>query len=926
MAAAKFFAEAEVDIEEHLEAQAKDIDTRTLLLQANIRGFLSRQTHNFSTNTQHSINDRHGEDASLPQIGKGILETKHHSIQNLPGLGVKNSTDPGNNLQINNPWNLESCHTDASSDLNLHISTESLDLVKSTPEELDCKLEQVAKDLTQQFYFPAAPWWSDIPLEYESKNLCTVCSHINFDTLLHTTYPYMYEPPIPLGNLQIISNKTECASCRLLTHLASISLKTTVESLRYDTAACAVDCQLCGDPEWARCLTRIRQICLRLTLSLPGQKQKVLTVGRIQQILQSSEHPPEQKFNDVRLVKNQIDLDLIKAWIRLCEEEHDTTQLLSNEINPSFPTEPSDLHSPSAMITESCQPAKSNEASSCLTVIDVRKEYLVDVLPEVRYVALSYVWGGPQTFQNVLKTRQALYLPHGISMINDAISYTIRDAMRLVALLGERYLWVDSLCICQDDMDNKMTQISNMGNIYGQAMLTIVAAYGESAQAGLPGVRPFSRNSIQHTEVVQNILLANEILHLDEELLKSYWNTRGWTYQEKELSKRCLIFGENQVYFQCNRKEFKEDSGLRDVAYAKSRALRIRGEKHPIWNSYRRAVVSFTKRTFSFEMDVIHAFQGIASLFQPAFKGDFLFGLPETALDAALLWQPYSPTRRRIDHKSGSPLFPSWSWAGWVGEIRYPWSKHLIDDVSMVEWQYTDGVHRQIGFCNSSELRAPKSRTNSTWEYVGPPIHRTPYYYRPEEPNLWCLHPVAAKDKRHDRILIQPNHHYLTFKAYVATLCISTTHTDFNLDPVASCTPNAHILCPVSILDNDGFAAGTIYLPGHESTILLNQKYEIVCLSRRRSDSDDGRLPPPAPEDGFKDTPRHVTIYPVGQSLQVARMPYDPRRYNMHKPWPLYNVMLIRREKDVAHRVAIGLMHVTAFLQAKPVKKLITLA
>jgi Heterokaryon incompatibility protein (HET) len=927
MAAAEFFAEAEVDTEEHLEARAKDIDARTLLLQANIRGFLSRQRHIFSTDTRHSVNDRHGEDATSPQTGEGILEAKRHSVQNLPGLGVSNSTDPGKDSQINNLLNIESRHTDATGDLNLRISTKILDLITPTPEELDCKLEQAAKDSTQNSHFPAAPWWTDIPLDYESKNLCTVCSHIKFDTLLHTTDPYMYERPIPLGNLQNISKKTGCACCRLLTHLASILLKTSVESLRYDTAACAVDCHLCDDPEWARCMTRIRQICLRLTLSLPHQKQKVHTFGRIQQILQNSEHPPEQKFNDVRLVKNQIDLDLIKSWIRVCEEEHNSTQLLSNEIHSSLlPTEPPDVHSPSALITESCQPAKLNETSFHLTIIDVREECLVDVLPEVRYVALSYIWGGPQTFQNVLKTRQSLYLPHGVSLINDAIPYTIRDAMRLVALLGEEYLWVDSLCICQDDMDDKMGQIGNMGNIYSQAMLTIVAAYGESAQAGLPGVRPFSRNIIQHTELVQNILLANEILHLDEELLQSYWNTRGWTYQEKELSKRCLIFGGNQVYFQCNRKEFKEDSGFRDVAYAKSRALRIRGETQPIWNSYRRAVVSFTKRTFSFETDVVHAFQGVASLFQPAFKGDFLFGLPETALDAALLWQPYSPTHRRIDNKTGSPLFPSWSWAGWVGKIRYPWSKHLLDDVSRVEWQYTDGVHSQIGFCNSSELRAHKSCRHSTWEHVVPPTRGTPYYYQPEEPNLWCLHPVATKDERHDRILIQPSYHYLTFKAYVATLCISTTHRDFNLDPVASCTPDAHTLCPVSILDNDGFAAGTIYLPGHESTILSNQKYEIVCLSRRRSDYDVRGFPPPTPEDDFKDTPGHVTIYPVGESLQVARMTYDPRRYNMHKPWPLYNVMLIRREKDVAYRVAIGLMHVTAFLQAQPVKKLITLA
>ena len=625
-------------------------------------------------------------------------------------------------------------------------------------------------------------------------------------------------------------------------------------------------------------------------------------------------------------------MDLITSWIRVCEEEHSSTQLLVNTIRPSFlPTIPTDIHDPSVLITESCQSAKLNDTSFHLTVINVREECLVDVLPEVRYVALSYVWGGPQTFQNVLERRQSLHLPYSISLNNDTIPYTIRDAIRLVALLGEKYLWVDSLCICQDDIDDKMRQIGNMGNIYSQAMLTIVAAHGECAHAGLPGLRSFSRKSIQHTELVQNILLANEISHLDDILLQSHWNTRGWTYQENELSKRCLIFGEHQVYFRCNRKEFKEDSGLRDVAQGFQRAFRIRGEKHPIWNSYRRAVKSFTKYNFSFEADVIHAFQGVASLLQPAFKGDFLFGLPETELDVALLWQPDSSIHRRVDKMTDLPLFPSWSWAGWVGRIRYPQPKHLLDDASRVEWQYTDRMQGHVGFCNSDELRAPKSGKHSAWEHMIPNNVGTPYYYQTEKPNLWCLHPVATKDERHDRILNLPGCHHLIFKAYIDTFCISMTHESFSFDPVASCTPNAHILCPVKILDNDGFAAGTLYLPGHESTIVSSQKYENVCLSRRRSDGsssldNDFRGSPPPALDDFKDIPGRVTLYPVGTSLATERLTYDPRRYNKQKPWPLYNVMLIRREKDIAFRVAVGLIHVTAFVQAQPVKKIITLA
>lgn len=46
----------------------------------------------------------------------------------------------------------------------------------------------------------------------------------------------------------------------------------------------------------------------------------------------------------------------------------------------------------------------------------------------------------------------------------------------------------------------------------------------------------------------------------------------------------------------------------------------------------------------------------------------------------------------------------------------------------------------------------------------------------------------------------------------------------------------------------------------------------------------------------------------------------------MRKPWLLYNVMMIRRDTGMASRIALGTMYVTAFVQAKPVMKVIILA
>jgi Heterokaryon incompatibility protein (HET) len=69
---------------------------------------------------------------------------------------------------------------------------------------------------------------------------------------------------------------------------------------------------------------------------------------------------------------------------------------------------------------------------------------------------------------------------------------TVKDAIDLVESLGERYLWVDSLCIVQDDDEWKCSQINNMASIYANSHLTIIAADGDSSDYGLRGLRGIS--------------------------------------------------------------------------------------------------------------------------------------------------------------------------------------------------------------------------------------------------------------------------------------------------------------------------------------------------------------------------------------------------------------------------------------------------
>ena len=656
----------------------------------------------------------------------------------------------------------------------------------------------------------------------------------------------------------------------------------------------------------------MRYLCLKLTISLPSEEEEV-RYGSIQQIFTSGERPPGQNRNDSRLVRDQIDLELVKCWLDTCKQQHNSMHLQRNSFRASFlPTIPTDIHDPTAIIFQPCQPTLGRAIASSITLIDIKRECLIDMPSRTAYVALSYVWGGPQHFQNNRSRQRNLYNPGSITVEDEAIPRTIQDAIWLAAQLGAKYLWVDSLCICQDDIENKMNQIANMGIIYSQALFTIIAASGSNASAGLPGVRAFSRNSVQHIEHVQGMVLANELSSVEDIIPQSYWSSRGWTYQEKELSTRHLIFCKSHAFFQCNQTIFKEDSGLRNHGPKFRRARRLRGDKTPIWNSYQRAVVEYTKRNMSDESDIINAFQGVLNLLQPAFRGEFLFGLPETELDAALLWQPTSVIRRRVDPETKAPLFPSWSWAGWVGEVAYRWTRHQLDDISRVYWQSTDSESGNSRFCTSNELRAPRYGDHDGWQYV-PNSRGPPYYYQHGTPEIWCLHPVAPKDERSNYILIQPGTHRLIFKAYTAF---------FRISPIIRTLPGTPYVC--GIFDRDGFQAGRMYMTTQCIETLKDDFQELVCLSRRRyGQMDEG--PAPQSSDDFSNIPGRPTLYPCYFS-NLSGGEFDPRRYNMHKPWSLYNVMMIGWDKGVAYRIAIGLLNVTAFVQAKPVKKVITLA
>ena len=146
---------------------------------------------------------------------------------------------------------------------------------------------------------------------------------------------------------------------------------------------------------------------------------------------------------------------------------------------------------------------------------------------------------------------------------SEAVSFpkTITDAMIVACWLDIPYLWVDALCIQQDDYADKAKIIANMGAIYSNADLTIVASTNRNPSEGLPGVTSVHRSQEQIVERFQGIQLA-VAFHDPRKPLSdvetSVWNTRGWTYQERQLSQRVVYFTDTEMCFTCPHTTYYE--------------------------------------------------------------------------------------------------------------------------------------------------------------------------------------------------------------------------------------------------------------------------------------------------------------------------------------------------------------------------------
>lgn len=309
------------------------------------------------------------------------------------------------------------------------------------------------------------------------------------------------------------------------------------------------------------------------------------------------------------------------------------------------------------------------------------------VHPPVKYAALSYCWGSLQPLMLNSNTAERLYA--GIPI--EELPQTFQDAFWLAAELNVPYLWIDSLCILQDDLDDWVRESSQMCDIYGNAYLTMAATRARNSYEGFLGPRseptiiiiPLRAKGI--SGMVAACLLPYKLVAEPARVMDmedAPLSKRAWVIQERYLSPRTLHFADSQTYFECNLCFTTEDGRCNQMhpfegeyTIGIGSALDEKGRHMRAW---RYIVERYTRRSLTLEDDKLPAISGLAARFaisipsegaQSVPSDSYLAGLWKGDLLRGLCW--------KIDYHyslggvSSSYRAPSWSWASVNSSVDY---------------------------------------------------------------------------------------------------------------------------------------------------------------------------------------------------------------------------------------------------------------
>ncbi|TKA36474.1 hypothetical protein B0A54_13475 [Friedmanniomyces endolithicus] len=358
-------------------------------------------------------------------------------------------------------------------------------------------------------------------------------------------------------------------------------------------------------------------------------------------------------------------LDLAHSWLKTCQASHDECK--------SRPLKP--LAAPSRLLW--VPPCGSD-----VTNLAVREARLGEYQPGVPYISLSHRWGSPA--QLLLKTtnRPALRLSIPVA----GLKKSVQDASTLVQRFGVSYLWVDTLCILQDDPQDLAREIADMHNIYSNAVCNIAASDAEADDEGCFVNRdPALVTQYRVRLIVDPSGEARHLLHrgwqpASDSVDSSVLASRGWVFQERLLSRRLLHCTKQGLVWECFETEASEmfpEGQLEQLGHPHSRLKAALVKEEPsihgsklLNEDWPTIVQYYTVCNLTYSQDKLKALAGISAMIQEVTDDEYIAGFWKSRMLWSLCWVPMTLSPRRFP-SAASPA-PSWSWASVQGMIYPP--------------------------------------------------------------------------------------------------------------------------------------------------------------------------------------------------------------------------------------------------------------
>ncbi|RBR11624.1 hypothetical protein FVER53590_14177 [Fusarium verticillioides] len=341
---------------------------------------------------------------------------------------------------------------------------------------------------------------------------------------------------------------------------------------------------------------------------------------------------------------------LLKEWARVCGLEHEKCRSGKDQIVKAMPTRLISVHEPVHLLD-----------SSSINPTD--------------YIALSHCWGKLTEDQKFCTYKRNIAQVR-TKIDTDRLPKTFRDAIVVTRGMGIQYLWMDSLCIIQDDAIDWKQEAGKMEQVFSGAYCTIGATAAKSSVDGFLNDRS-TRPYVQLDTKDGRLWICPAIDDFRQDVDAAEISTRGWVLQERLLSRRTIHFTSNQVYWECGEGVQCETLGhlenpraaLTSDANFPNSALKFYrdGRQMLMQDLYER----YTRLNLTVSTDRSVAILGLETRLARALKTQAAYGLFDTYFARGLLWKRGQESSMPIIPYKEDKQVPSWSWFHRKGVIEY---------------------------------------------------------------------------------------------------------------------------------------------------------------------------------------------------------------------------------------------------------------